>query len=220
MDIKETDDVVEFASGIGSTASLIVDRKPRSYTGVEINEEAVKELEEGFNEEGFKFINKSATKTGLKEESYDKVIAEAMLTMQTQQRKSEIIKEAYRILKPGGLFGIHELGLKPDDISEELKAQIQGDLSKVYSGDVGPLTQSAWGQIIRKEGFKIKEAYTSPMTLLESSRLLEDEGIFGALKIQTNLMANSKIRNRVKEMHQTFRKYEDHLTAFAIIAEK
>ncbi|MEZ4929561.1 MAG: hypothetical protein R2777_06070 [Chitinophagales bacterium] len=56
---------------------------------------------------------------------------EAMLTMQADHRKSDIIKEAYRLLKKDGYYGIHELGLTPNTIDENLKADIQKQLANV-----------------------------------------------------------------------------------------
>ncbi len=39
LDISHNDDVVEFAPGIGITAQITLDKKPHSYTGVELNEQ-------------------------------------------------------------------------------------------------------------------------------------------------------------------------------------
>ena len=49
------------------------------------------------------------------DDSKDKIIGEAMITMHADHRKSEIVREAHRILKKGGLYAVHELGLTPEN---------------------------------------------------------------------------------------------------------
>ena len=50
-------------------------------------------------------VNAGAQETGLPDASYDVVVGEAMLTMQTDKHKLEIMQEAARILAPGGYYG-------------------------------------------------------------------------------------------------------------------
>ncbi|RIK71873.1 MAG: methyltransferase type 11, partial [Planctomycetota bacterium] len=42
--ISEADDVVEFAPGLGFTARLALDRRPRSYTAVERDRDAARQV--------------------------------------------------------------------------------------------------------------------------------------------------------------------------------
>lgn len=220
LKIGPQDAVVEFAPGMGYTASFLRKKNPKSYIGIELNEEAAMLLRKSINDDTHKILNTSAAKTGLDDASADKVIGEAMLTMQSEHRKSEIIKEAYRILKKGGLYGIHELGLVPNEIDPEIKATIQQKLAQTIKVNARPLTQEEWCALLRKEGFKIKEAFASPMHLLEPNRIINDEGVLGALKIGFNMFSHPKAKRRIMAMRKIFREYEKQMTAFAIIAEK
>lgn len=56
--------------------------------------------------------------TGLDAESADKVSGEAMITMQNAKHKRAIVAEAFRVLKPGGSYGVHEISLTPDTLSD------------------------------------------------------------------------------------------------------
>lgn len=221
LHISKEDDFVEFAPGMGFTANMVLHKHPRSYSGIELNEEAASNLKvKIIGAPNAEIINASAAHTGLPDCCANKVLGEAMLTMQADHRKSEIIREAFRILKAGGLYGIHELGLAPDDLNSESKQEIQKSLAQVIKVNARPLTRSEWCCLLEKEGFKIKEVYASPMHLLEPRRVIADEGVIRTLKIAFNVLTHPQARKRITTMRQIFRKYENHMTAYAIIAEK
>lgn len=218
--ISETDDVVEFAPGLGFTASITLQKKPKSYTGIDLNEEAASILRKTIHGKNRKIIVGNAADSTLETEKYDKVYGEAMLTMQADHRKSKIIQEACRVLKKGGLYGIHELGLEPNSIAEETKLQIQRELAQVIKVNARPLTVKEWSVLLEKEGFSIEKIATNPMHLLEPKRMVDDEGFFRTLKIGFNVLTNSKARKRILAMRKVFRKYKDNLNAVAIVAKK
>lgn len=220
LNIKRTDDIVEFAPGLGYTASVALQKAPKSYTGIELNEEAVNILRKTIYGNGREIIIGNAADSTLKDNFADKVYGEAMLTMHADPRKSEIIQEAHRILKKGGLYGIHELGLYPNELAVGVKNEIQKQLAHSIKVNARPLTQSEWTSLLEKEGFKIVHIETNPMSLLESKRVIDDEGFFRTTKIIFNILTHPNERKRILAMRDTFRKYDKHLNAIAIVAEK
>lgn len=220
MDIQSSDDVVEFAPGMGFTANLTLQKNPKSYTGIELNEEAAGLLQEKINTDTRKVLIASAGDTGLDSDSKDKVYGEAMLTMQADHRKSEIIKEAARILKSGGYYGIHELALSPDDMPEDKKAGIQKGLALSIRVNARPLTVKEWKELLEKEGFEIVKVDTNPMHLLKPKRIIADEGFFRAVKVGFNILTHPKERKRIIGMKNTFNQYADYMIAVSIIARK
>lgn len=220
LGISSNDDVVEFAPGLGFTASLALKNNPKTYTGIELNEEAAGILRKTINGENQKIIIGNAANSTLNDENYTKVYGEAMLTMQADHRKSEIIKEAHRILKKGGLYGIHELGLTPNEISEDKKAEIQRELAQVIKVNARPLTVNEWSELLEKEGFTVLKTETNPMHLLEKKRMIDDEGFFRTIKIAFNILTNPQARKRILAMRKVFRKYKDHLNAVSIVVRK
>jgi ubiquinone/menaquinone biosynthesis C-methylase UbiE len=220
LQISSLDDIAEFAPGLGFTASVALKSNPKSYTGIELSIDSALLLEKKLSRANTKIIVGNAAQTSLSENSIDKVYGEAMLTMHADHRKSEIIKEAYRILKKGGLYGIHELGLTPNLIEEKTKTQIQKELSQISKVNARPLTESEWKKLLEKEGFKIKYVLTNSMNLLNVKRVVDDEGITQTLKIIFNVITHPKARKRVFEMKKVFTKYKQHINAIAIVAEK
>lgn len=218
--INKNDLVTEFAPGLGFTACKIIEYQPEAYTGIDADEEAVELLKRKFSETKAVFQNDHAAQTRLNDNSQTKVLGEAMLTMQADHRKSEIVKEAYRILKPGGLYALHELALMPEALDESVKAHIQRELAEVIKVNARPLTLGEWKKVLEKEGFSILNIETAPMHLLEPKRIISDEGFLGFLNIAKNMVLHPGIRERVLRMKNIFTKYNKNLCAVIIIARK
>lgn len=149
-----------------------------------------------------------------------KVYGEAMLSMHVDHRKTDIIKEAYRLLRPGGLYGIHELGLMPDNISNDVKNEIQRELAVSLKVNARPLTQAEWIALVEQQGFKVRQVFSNPMHLLKTGRMIEDEGLFRFLKIGFNIATHPKAAKRILNMRSVFMKYEKLMNAVALVAEK
>ncbi|MBL0126762.1 MAG: methyltransferase domain-containing protein [Flavobacteriales bacterium] len=220
LGVTPQDDIVEFAPGLGFTAGIALAKKPHSYKGVELNEEAARILRKKIHGPDREIVIGNACCSPLESGSADKVYGEAMLTMQADHRKAEIVREAYRILRPGGLYGIHEIALTPDSMPEAGKKKIQHDLATTIKVNARPLTEAEWTAMLVAEGFTVESVMTNPMHLLEAARIVDDEGFFRTLKIVFNILTHPKARKRILSMRKVFRRYEDSMSAIAIVARK
>lgn len=220
LSIESSDHVIEFAPGLGVTARLALARQPASYTGIERDEAAAQSVRAYLSDPRYRCLVGSAEKSGLEDASATVVYGEAMLTMHTPVQKMRIVREAYRILKPGGRYGIHELGLTPDDLGEAEKDAILRALSAAIRVGARPLTSSEWRAVLETEGFQVRAAFTAPMHLLEPRRLIQDEGLGRALRIFFNILRTPAARQRVLAMRRVFRAHQDHLMAISLIAVK
>ncbi|MCU0655250.1 MAG: methyltransferase domain-containing protein [Polyangiaceae bacterium] len=217
--IGEEDDVVEFAPGLGVTARMALERRPGSYTGVERDAVAaagVRRLLKGARQ---RCVEGSAMRTGLPDGYGTVVYGEAMLTMHTAAQKAAIVGEAFRVLRPGGRYGIHEMSLEAW-VSEAEKAEVQRDLSAAIRVGARPLTAEEWRDVLEEQGFQVREEATAPMLLLEPQRLIEDEGALGALRIGANLLRDPGARARVLGMRRAFRRHAARIGAVALVAVK
>lgn len=220
LNISQDDDVVEFAPGLGITAELTLKHNPKSYTGIELSADASRVLRQKITGDNRRIIVANASDSTLANASYSKVYGEAMLTMQADSRKRKIIQEAHRILKKGGLYGIHELGLQPNELAEDKKKTIQQALAKVIKVNARPLTMQEWTQLLENEGFDVIKTDTNPMHLLEKKRMLADEGLLRTLKIVFNMLTHPKERKRILAMRKVFREHQQHLNAVCLVARK
>jgi hypothetical protein len=218
--ISRHDKVVEFAPGMGYTARLCLTKSPQRYTAIEQNEQAATIVRSYLNGIEQQCLVGNAQQTGLDNAVATVVYGEAMLTMQSDQRKQDIIIEAARILEQGGRYGIHELCLFPDDIDPNLKRDIQKEVSETIQHPAKPLTPAEWKKALEDCGFEIEFEAIAPMHLLEPKRMIDDEGIGGFLNILKNLLFKPKARKRVIGMRKVFRKHKDNLAAITLVAKK
>ena len=220
--IQSTDTVVELAPGLGATARLTLAENPRAYIAVERDGAAATHVKRLLRGEGDRCMLGSASETGLDCESVDVVFGEAKLSMQTDSQKDQIIGEANRVLKPGGRYAIHELGLTPDSLDQATKDAVQRDLSAAIHVGVRPLTIEEWRATIEAQGLIVDAdlSTTAPMHLLEPRRVLQDEGLLRTLRIALNVARDSTARHRILAMRRLFRKYDENLCAAMLIARK
>lgn len=212
--------VVEFAPGLGRTAKIIVTSDVASYTGIDLDPDAAKRVDAIVKPYGGKVINSNAQATGLGSESVQVVVGEAMLTMQGEKGKAQIVSEAFRILEPGGRYAIHELGLTPNDIDSQLADDLRKRLAHTIRANARPLTEKEWCALLKNAGFTIEWVGFEPMALLSPRRNLADEGVLGVLKIMRNVMRDKELRSRILDIRSVFKEYRKQLTGIAIVARK
>lgn len=221
LGIGSDDAVVEFAPGLGLTARLILSRQPAGYTGIERDPDAARWVEQRLPSRPSVAVRVgTGSNTGLPDGTASVVLGEAMLSMHTTAQKAAIIGEAFRLLRPGGRYGLHEMSLVPDDMAPELEAEIERSLSSAIHVGARPLGKKEWMTLLEQAGFHVMHTYERPMDLLRPSRLVEDEGLLGALRFLKNVVTDAPARRRVMEMRQTFERYRSNLGAICLVAER
>ncbi|MFO7156686.1 MAG: class I SAM-dependent methyltransferase [Pseudomonadota bacterium] len=217
-----SDDVVEFAPGLGITAREILARSPRSYAGIERDEGAAAVAARNIGTLGFenaRIVQGDAARVPLPAGSASFVIGEAMLSMQPPQKKEAIVREAARLLRPGGRYALHELALRPGT-SEEEKEIVQRELSSAIHVGVRIGTPEEWKALLESNGFVVRAQTTVPMRLLELDRLLDDEGLFGVARMAFNAIRTPGALARLRQMRRAFRSQRDRLCAICLVAER
>lgn len=218
--IQPDDWVVEFAPGMGATARMALKFNPKSYTAIEDDAAAANRVRRFLNGAGRQCLAGSAEKTSLPGQTATVVYGEAMLTMQGTGQKHRIVREAARLLKPGGRYGIHELCLIPDNLDAQIKQEIEQALSRTIHVGARPLTAAEWRAVLEAEGFKVQAEARRPMRLLEPDRLIQDEGFWGAFRFVKNLLRDREARQRVLAMRRIFVKYRSHMAAIMLVGVK
>ena len=220
LDIRSTDDVVEFAPGLGATARTALERDPASYTGIERDDTAARQVRGYLRGPGRQCLVGRAEETGLPGASATVVFGEAMLTMQTPTHKASIVKEAARLLRPGGRYGVHELCVQPDDLEETKKSEISLVLSDAIRVGARPLTPGQWTALLADHGFTVETRVTAPMHLLEPRRFIQDEGLARTVRFVLKVARTPAARRRILLMRTVFRQYAGNLGAITMVGVK
>ncbi|GGE34802.1 class I SAM-dependent methyltransferase [Streptococcus himalayensis] len=197
---------IELAKTYGCQIQAVdLDKKALEQAGVNAKAAGVSDL--------VMFKQANAMKLPFPDESFDVVINEAMLTMQSEKGKQKCLQEYYRVLKPNGLLLTHDVMLREND--EEVRAR----LSKAIHVNVAPLTKENWKSLVKEQGFSAIESLSGEMTLMSPKGMIYDEGLFGTLKIFKNAL-KAKNRSHFFTMFQTFREQKDRLGFIAMAAKK
>lgn len=215
--------VVEFAPGLGITATELLDRNPKSYVGVDQDPDAAATTALSANQSRLgitaEVIQGTAADTGLPSNSADLVVGEAMLTMQGDKGKNAIVSEANRLLEVGGRYAIHELLLTPNNVNPVVADDLRKALATTIKVNARPLTANEWSELLENNGFKVLSLKVAPMGLLHPKQMIEDEGPRVG-KILFNLARNPKARKRILAMRKVFNDNAKNLGAISVIAEK
>ena len=212
--------VVELGPGVGRTAELPPAFHPSSRTAVGPDPEGrerVTAILEGHPEAGS--VVADAAATPLPDASADLVVGEAMLTIQSSEHKREIIAEVARVPAPGDRYVIHEPALRDDRSPEELKA-VRQNISRTIMVGARPLPQSSWKELLTGAGLMVKWTGSVSMHLLEPRRIVEDEGLLGAIRSWRAVRRTPGARERVRAMRQNSRLQGRMLSAVGIVARK
>jgi SAM-dependent methyltransferase len=216
--LTDSDEIVELAPGIGATAREILTHKPKMYTAVDLDPGVIERLTKSLAAPNRSFVRASAQDTKLPDASATVAVGEAFLTMQTPRIKQAILAEVARLLRPGGRYGLHELGVVSS--GPEKIETIRRELSQVIRVNASPLTLPEWKDLLHTHGLEITAERVRPMELLRMRRLFEDEGLWGGTKVVFNAIRNPEAAKRVLEMRRVFEKYADCLVAFSLVARK
>ncbi|MFT3942580.1 MAG: methyltransferase domain-containing protein [Ancrocorticia sp.] len=212
------DRIVEFGPGVGKTAELLLAVKPAKYWGVDVRDDSDNPLLDVLSGYGqAELVNADAKATGLEAGCASLVVGEAMLTMQSDRDKLAVMREAHRILAPGGRYALHEMGFKADAPSQ---ADVGKQLSRSIKVGARPLTTEGWTELLDEAGFDVVYSTTNKMALLEVRRIIADEGLGGFAKFAFNVARNPAARKRVLAMRATFKKNQQSISAVGFVAVK
>jgi predicted O-methyltransferase YrrM len=148
-------------------------------------------------------------------EQFDYVLAEAILTMQSDSGKAKILRGVGDRLKPGGQFLSHELlvnGPNAATIHQKLAATIRVNAT--------PLSTEGWLEACQHAGLHVAQHQTGPMALLNPQRIVQEEGIGTLLSLGWNMLIHPVIRQRILAMRQVFTQHRDELGYIILRAEK
>lgn len=220
LSLTHQDHVVEHSPGMGSTSLIAMGEKPRAYWALEQSTLIREYWKRCKDLNSDKLIDAAPWQTGFEDQCVTKVYGENFMLHLTEQQRNATLNEAHRILKYGGLFGIHELALKRDDYEPALKNKIEKELAlkfRISSKLYGP---DQWSDKFYQHDFKVTNLLRHPIVSYKWKGVLRDEGLARSMKIMLRLNSDKQVKSRVKGLREVLNKYRDQLCALCIIGVK
>ncbi|MDJ0901819.1 MAG: class I SAM-dependent methyltransferase [Xenococcus sp. MO_188.B8] len=210
------DTVLELAASFGESAIEIAKRFNVRVVGVEKNPDSVVKARDNIKNAGLSdqitIIKGDIFNLDQITEKFDYVLAEAILTMQSETGKAKILSAIKNHLKPGGKFLSHEMLVRSNE------SGVRKTLSQTIRVNANPLTISEWSTACQDAGLTLQQQQTGTMGLLNLNQILRDEGFWGTVTIVWNVLTNSHLRPRVLQMRRNFQQQRNHIGYIVFLA--
>ena len=206
---KPGETVLELASGVGTSAIVLAKRYNVRVIGIEKDPNRVAIAQAKARSAGLdhqvQFIQGNIFQLETISASFDYVLVEAILTMQTPAGKTKILAGVRDRLKIGGKFLSHELLVR-----DHLEA-VHQDLMQAMHVNATPLLERDWINTLDQVGLTVKQGQIGAMRLLDPVQVLRDEGVIHMLQITWNILTQPVIRDRIRIMRQVLAQHQQDL---------
>lgn len=208
--------VLELASGLGNSAIALAKRYNVQVVGIEKDPDRVAIAQADARSAGVehlvRFVEGNIFQLETLSESFDYVLAEAILTMQAPAGKAKILAGIRDRLNIGGKFLSHEL------LARDHLESLHQDLTQAMHVNATPLTNADWINTFHQVGLTVTQQKTGAMKLLDPIQVLQDEGIFHTAQIVWNVMTQPVLRDRVLTMRRVLTQHQADLGYIALCA--
>lgn len=145
-------------------------------------------------------------------ESFNYVLAEAILTMQVSAGKANILAGIRDRLNIGGKFLSHEL------LARDHLESLHQDLTQAMHVNATPLTDADWIKTFHQVGLTVTQQQTGAMKLLDPIQVLQDEGVGHTAQIVWNMVTQPVLRDRIIKMRRVLTQHQQNLGYIALCA--
>jgi cyclopropane fatty-acyl-phospholipid synthase-like methyltransferase len=201
--------VLELASSYGESAIAIAKRFNVSVVGVEQDPDSVAKARSNIEAAGLSgrisIIEGDIFQLDRITDKFDYILAEAILTMQSNPGKAKILSIIRDRLKPTGKFLAHELLVHSNE------AQVRKSLAQAIRVNFNPLSLAEWEAACENAGLTLQQQQTGSMKLLNLSQIIRDEGLLRTVKIAWNILTNPNLRHRILQIRSNFKQHQDRL---------
>ncbi|MGG6298198.1 SAM-dependent methyltransferase [Leptolyngbya sp. AN02str] len=210
--------VLELAASFGYSAIALAKQYGVTVVGIEKNPESVARAQANVQAAGLEaqvqIIEGDIFHLEQVSGQFDYVLAEAILTMQSQPVKAKILQGVRDRLKPQGKFLSHEL------LATAHEANIHRDLAAALRTNSTPLSPAHWMELYEAAGFRVLHHKTGAMGLLNPVRIIQDEGLKDALQFFWNVATQPAVRDRLHKIRQVFQQYKQELGYIIVCVER
>lgn len=102
---------------------------------------------------------------------FDAAMIEATLALQPEPQRKATLKEAFRVLKPGGRIGLHELCWRQPPTPD-----VEQRLANLWRSEVHPLVVRGWWDLLEEAGFNSVRNELAVVSYFTRQGMTADEG--------------------------------------------
>lgn len=208
--------VLELASGLGNSAIALAKRYNVQVFGIESNADRVAIAQANARSAGVEhlvqFMEGNIFQLESLSESFDYVLAEAILTLQSPAGKAKILADVRDRLNIDGKFLSHEL------LARDHLESLHQDLSQAMHVKATPLTEADWINTFYQVGLTVTQQQRGAMKLLDPIQVLQDEGVVHTAQIVWNMVTQPVLRDRILTMQRVLTQHQADLGYIALCA--
>ncbi|MEH2291082.1 SAM-dependent methyltransferase [Nostoc sp.] len=208
--------VLELASGLGNSVIALAKRYNIQVVGIEKDPDRVAIAQADARSAGVehlvRFMEGNIFQLETLSESFDYVLAEAILTMQVSAGKAKILAGIRDRLNIGGKFLSHEL------LARDHLESLHQDLKQAMHVNATPLTDADWINTFHQVGLTVTQQQTGAMKLLDPIQVLQDEGVGHTVQIVWNMLTQPVLRDRILTMRRVLTQHQADLGYIALCA--
>jgi ubiquinone/menaquinone biosynthesis C-methylase UbiE len=202
------DRVLDLGCGKGTTAIYLARKYGCDVTGIDLSDELVAQAislaRRARVSHRTRFQVTDAHSLPFPDGEFDAVVSQAVLVL--VKDKSQVIREALRVTKPGGRLGWLELSWQRAPSPEFL--QSVSDVLCAYCMQ-NVETFRDWQSRFREAGAAELSASLFPLPAGSFHAMLRDEGLRNALGVMLRTLLSRSIRARTQRMRQFFETHAD-----------
>ena len=211
--------VLDIGCGKGRTSVYLAKKYGCQVIGIDILPESIEEAKKYAQKHKVShlvdFQVADAQNLPFADGDFDMTLSQAVLILTNDKHKA--IREAARVLKPGGRSGWLELSWKVIPASEFQEKATKEICAKCISNVV---TFEIYENDFKNEGFENVQTHKYDMQFNGMYGMLRDEGLFNGIKVVWKYISNSRIRKRMMKLDNFFKSYPEYIGYGIFISNK
>lgn len=202
--------VLDIACGKGRTSVHLAKTFGCRVTGIDILEKSIAQAKAYAKRQGVEhlvsFRTEDAIDMPFADGEFDMTLAQAVLIL--VRDKVRVIREAVRVLKPGGRSGWIELSWKKrptrDFLDSATREICAACIAKVE-------TFQGWNERFKNGGIVGLDVNPFSMKYRGMRGMMADEGMVNGFRVMLKYMTHSGIRKRMKRLDHFFQSYPEYI---------
>lgn len=213
MNIPPGSKVLEIGSGRGATAYTLAKLYDCHVVCTDLSEYMISQARQSAEALGLSdkidfVVGTDPNRLAFDDNTFDVVLAEAVAMYTTTD---VIFKEAYRVLKPGGIFGSHEWAWTDESVTG-LRGLVGNIACSSDMYCVNMYTNTGWRDELQRFNFDIEFNEQYPFALTSPMGMFDDEGVWPIMKMFGRVAMHPKAMAKMLRVMAFLDKYAHAFT--------